>query len=121
VTAPLAWFSFRDHAGRAWRVGLSCAEDSPDLEDANGWSYFESAAALVDVEQTRSEQDAITLHEILHVAMGDDHDPAEERIVTTMAPRLLPILRQLGLKFPRRPRGVAALERRARDEEDEDA
>ena len=119
MPAPLPWFTFRDPDGRAWKVGLSCADDSPALTDAHGWTYFASGTVLLDVEESREHQDAIALHEMMHVAFGLGRDAAEERIITRLAPRLLPILKQFGLRFPRRPRGVAALERRARESEDD--
>lgn len=122
MTKPLPWFEFADHGGRPWRVGLSCADDSPDLRDAHGVTYFASSAVLIDAENQREDQDAIVLHELLHVACADHYgrDKDEERIVSKAAPRLLRILRQFGLRFPRRPQGVAALERRARGEDEDD-
>jgi hypothetical protein len=116
---PLVWFDFEDHAGTRWKVALSCEHDSPALEECHGLAYFESSAVLIDVDQSRDEQDAIVLHELLHVAYGGAKDnPGEEAFVKRAAPRLLKILRQFGFKLPRRPRGVGELERRVRDDDE---
>lgn len=123
AAAPLKWFDFRDHKHSRWSVFLSSAEHrhTVDLEWADGLTYFASKRVLIAVENDRTKQDEILLHELMHVACGDEYgkDGHEERIITKLAPRLLPLLRKFGLRFPRRPRGVAAIEQAVRDDEEE--
>jgi hypothetical protein len=121
---PLPWFSFRDREGRAWRVRFSCANDKPDDLELNwGVTHLDTREIVIDASMTRHRQVEVLLHEILHVAMDNRgtrmSEDEEEEIVQRLTPRLLPILCQLRFRAPRRPRGMALLERLAREDEEE--
>lgn len=129
---PLTWFDVTDHVGRVWHVLLSCDADEPELTRASdgarlaGLTMFGRRVVFINAWCPRDEQDRAVIHEFAHIAFNHDTDPtpAEERVITRSTEELLPLLRQIGLRIPRRPAGAAALERRARGDfhpEEEDA
>lgn len=123
----LPWFRFRDSHGEVWTVALAT---KPFVNrtarfgfECVGLTHYQMRIVLVDAGQAREHQDETLLHEILHVSAHQARlpDEDEERAITAMSPRLWPLLKMLGFRWPRRPCGAAELERLARTYHEEDA
>lgn len=120
---PVCWFEFTDSDGKKWKVFGSSHEDSDKLRGDPGTpGYFgmmipDERMVLIDATSAKRTQDYIVLHEIMHAALSsisDLPDEAEERVITELAPRLYPILKRLGLKWPNRPDLLASFRRHSR-------
>lgn len=123
MSGPIHWFSFKNHDGESWRTEVTSHEYSEELRGETGTRGYagitipQSKIILIDTETSRNVQDYITLHELMHASLDGVNGiagKAEEKVITEMAPRLYPILRKFGLRWPDRPEGFESLERRAR-------
>lgn len=122
MSRPLRWFSTENWDGTRWAFDASTHEISPELRGRpgtrgyNGVTLPDRRLVLVDAGSVRFVQDHTVLHEMMHVSVDgvEGMGPAEERVITEMAPRLWPILKRFGLRWPERPEGFDSLERRAR-------
>jgi len=123
MNGPIRWFSFRNHDGTIWTVKWASHDAYPELRGQPGSRGYDGLTEpgekliTLDAAAFRSVQDRITLHEIMHASVdGVDgvSGKAEEKVITVMAPRLYPILHKFGLRWPDRPEGFIALEKKAR-------
>lgn len=131
MTAPrhaLCWYRFRGTRPYAWTVllvtqPLLASLLEPDHPPIRGLTIANPEAdlhlVLIDASQSRADQDETLHHELMHVAAHESEDTlpdaTEERAIRAISPRLLPIFQcTAGLRWPRRPRGIAALERHAK-------
>ncbi len=117
----LRWFSIRS-GGASWPITLVDRAATTVLDGARrgyrfvGMTFVHTHSIYVDAALPREAQEAVALHEICHAVLDDANLPLwiEERVVNALSPRLLPVLKANGFRFPPRPLGAAALERRAR-------
>ena len=130
----LPWFAFRDRRRRVWRVFLAHPSwFEPHERERRGTKRYENGfagltlptmrAIYLNAAEERSVQDETLLHEMMHAVLtgfveaAEPHeaisDETEERAICAISPRLYPVVRRMGLSWPRRPRGAAALERRS--------
>ena len=117
----LLWFRFRDACGHRWSVALATYAFLNAYRRGDpcvGLTVYDLRLVLVDCGLPRAEQDETLLHELMHVSQCGRNDLSamrEEDAVRAFSPRLHPVLRRVGgLSWPRRPRGITALESRAR-------
>lgn len=137
----IEWFRLRDRRRRVWRVHLAhprwfapheAAKKRTDRY-ANGFAgltILAERAIYLSASEDRSTREETLLHEVMHAVL-DGFEPvraseaisyeAEERAVSAISPRLYPVIRRMGLRWPRLPRGTAALERASRAWAQEDA
>jgi hypothetical protein len=122
--APIVWFRFRGHGEVVWTVYLTARDISPEFEEfeqrtgdaASGFTLWERPEILIDAGSDTWDQEDTVLHEMCHVALRAAKISLfiEEEFISFLTPKLLPILRQEGLKIPKRPPGYLALARHAR-------
>lgn len=116
----LPWFRFRDSRGDEWTTALATSAMLYELmgEECAGLTHYQWRVVMVDAGLTRDQQDEVLLHEMCHVAAGEKPEglpvAQEEKAVYAISPRLWPLLKMLGFSWPKRPRGVRALEKLAR-------
>ncbi len=98
---------------------LATCEQMPELLPLAGLCCPSDREIYINVAESRAFQDETTLHEVKHASFGDvkffSHKD-EERAIRAMTPRLWPILKQFGTRWPARPHGYAALKRSTRTE-----
>lgn len=129
---PLRWCTFRDGQGKRWTVDLTDSEidyDSltgPSGEPYAGCTLYDYHRIVVDLTEELWDQDVILLHEIMHVAcndsalrdelkeirMKDKAGKAEEAVIRAVSTALYKILKQFGLRWPKKPAGVRAVRTR---------
>lgn len=119
----LLWFVAVDNRQREWPVyiahpdecdghmGLTCGLGGP-VDKAT-----EPRRILINAGYSRSSQDMTLLHELTHASADGNvfSEHAEEEFVRLIERPLYAMLRKHGgLKWPKRPRGTAALMRRSK-------
>lgn len=113
----LFWFDFKDAHRKWWHVYLASPELVPMFRDGTyGVTFFKSREIFINVTHTLRDQDETLMHELLHVAFGEDSvvsHATEEKAVSAVSPALYPVLAQFALSWPERPRGYDTLRRRA--------
>jgi hypothetical protein len=123
VSAPvLLWFTLPEPKGKPWDVYLAepwLIDDAKnDGGEYDGLTLEDTRTVYVSAALPRSEQDEVLLHELMHVAYtgnGRLSLTAEELAVSILSPKLIPILKSVGrLRWPTRPAGATAFERRCR-------
>ena len=117
MVTPIRWFS-RPFGHRTVDVVLSTAELTKELRNCLGYSKETADGRVtvwIDAASPRDVQDVTVAHEFNHVAAWDAglNEDEEERAYSACEP-VWPILVSCGLRWPRRPKGAAELERWAR-------
>jgi hypothetical protein len=83
--------------GKTWKV---VREDTPDFDD--GETDFSTRTIRLAPRLSGEDLSVCFLHELLHACAGLEVDLFaegwDELFVTLLAPRLLPVLKQVGLK-----------------------
>jgi hypothetical protein len=129
----LFWFSFSDRDKRRWKVFLATPHllnkvwprpNKRTLNGIAGITLTNDRHILIDAAPPRHEQDETLLHEVMHATFTGHNDnaakaarvshEAEERAIAAFSPRLFPILKRKGLRWPARPASAPAFEREAR-------
>lgn len=111
---PLLWFRFKAER-HTWRVYLMA-----DLLSAQGFlgqTDYKSKQIFLDASLPRWNRERTLLHEMAHAALvWQTHMKVREhhRAVTKAAEALTPVLRRMGFRTPRLPRGFTAMQRKAR-------
>ncbi len=84
--------------GRRWRV----LREPTLTDDCRGETDFDTRTIRVDPSITGTEYEEVLLHELLHACVPEADlfaKGTDELFVTLAAPRLLAVLRRLGLRL----------------------
>lgn len=117
---PLHWFTVSNGVAKI-DVFQSTERITPDLKGAIAVSVEDgkgNVCVYVDAASTRADQDEALFHDLCgHCALAGKrghfahYSPAEEHALRKAQVGGWQILRNMGFRWPRRPRGTAALER----------
>lgn len=114
---PILWFR-RQVGHRDVEVWLSTVRITKTLRGCLGYAEEQANGTIaiwVESATSRLTQDVTVLHEFNHVAAWDAKlDYGEEERAYSACEPVWPILVSCGLRWPRRPKGAAELERWAR-------
>jgi len=115
---PLLWFTV-EVGHRFAEVYLSCQAITETLNDCLGWTQEMpdgSIRVMIDCAAPRLIQDTTVSHELGHVANWGNpaFEESEDEAASEQHEALYPVLRRFGLRWPRRPKGTASLERYAK-------
>lgn len=117
----LLWFVAKDNLGRGWPVYLCHPDDCDGYQGITtglkGHAPEEPRRVLINAAYSRDNRRRTALHELSHVAADGNpfSEHAEEEFVRLIERPLYCLLTSAcGMKWPRQPRGTAALERRSK-------
>lgn len=106
----MLWFRFLASGG-IWSAHLVPGSHEhlrrkPPARPYMGRTVFAERAIFINADLPEHDQDVTALHELSHAALYGARVPLgiEERVLHKLDSRLLPVLRDLGFKLPKRPR-----------------
>jgi hypothetical protein len=112
ISEPILWCRVRNDRRSPWKFWLSHEAITSDLRAKDGavlmgYTDFERRAIVINANYPRRTWEGTATHELFHAVFEDtavgDHRPLE-RFIEVAAVRGLPMLRQLGFRFPKPPR-----------------
>lgn len=114
------WFSVLGPNRRRWPVLLSSEEFTPEFDRSTdfavGLTDYDHKHVVIDVQHPLADHDETVLHELMHVALMEApiSCASEEVFISHLSPKLWPMLKQFGLKWPERPDEFWELRKRAK-------